>query len=540
MPGLGKTTLAGKIFRDPGILYEFPTRIWVYVSQDFTRKNIFLAILREFTRIDEEMYHKTDQELARLVASDLERGKFLLVMDDVWTAEDWEKTKLLCQRAIRWVFGKPECPPELEVLGKLIVDQCDRLPLAIVVIGGILVKKFSASDDISAKRNAWTKVSNSVSTYLSEDPGRRMEKIIALSYDKLPYHLRACFLYLGMFPEDFEIPVWKLIRMWIAEGFIQEKSEAGNERENFLQEMKRSSDGFEPSVAEVQKFRRLCIHSSILSFISARPYGPRVRSFVCFSKEEVALPTENVAAIPAAFKLLRVLEVKPIKFTKIPSDMYQLVHLRQMHPLLLPKTGKSSKEGEKLRTLGTVSPQSCTEEVFERARNLKKLGIRGRLAMLIDGKSGSFDSLGKLENLDKLKLLNDVFPSPPSEGQLRLMENLEVLKLKNKSFTGKCWQAADGGFRRLEVLHIGRTDLVFWIASAHHFPRLRRLELHNCEELKEVPIGLAEIENFQVLDLYRTKFAAASAKKIGDAKKKKEEQNGKVGAFKLSIFPVEE
>ncbi|KAL0356083.1 UNVERIFIED_CONTAM: putative late blight resistance proteinR1A-10 [Sesamum radiatum] len=94
MPGLGKTTLAGKIFRDPAIQYEFPTRIWVYVSQEFTRKDIFLAILREFTRPDEEMYQKNDQELARLVASHLERGKFLIVMDDVWTAEDWDKLQI--------------------------------------------------------------------------------------------------------------------------------------------------------------------------------------------------------------------------------------------------------------------------------------------------------------------------------------------------------------------------------------------------------------------------------------------------------------
>ncbi|KAL0440927.1 UNVERIFIED_CONTAM: putative late blight resistance proteinR1A-10 [Sesamum radiatum] len=707
MPGLGKTTLAGKIFRDPAIQYEFPTRIWVYVSQEFTRKDIFLAILREFTRPDEEMYHKNDQELARLVTSHLERGKFLIVMDDVWTSEDWDKLQIALPKSNKmgkvlitsrhvevgqyanrnrlphklrfftqeesWlllrleVFGRPDCPPELEVLGKLIAEQCDRLPLAIVVIGGILLKKYSASDDMTLRKNAWTKVSKSVSTYLNEeDPARRMENIIALSYDKLPYHLRACFLYLGMFPEDYEIPVWKLIRMWIAEGFIQEKSgisleetaenymedlinrnlvrvdkrrpdgrvktcrihdmlrdfcrnEAGSGRENFLQEMKRSSSGFEPSINEVQKFRRLCIHSNILYFISSKPFGPRVRSFVCFSKEEVGLPSEHTSAIPAAFKLLRVLEVKPIKFTKIPSDMYQLIHLRyltisfnlavlpaafsklwNMQTLVvdttsrtleikadiwkmiqlrhlktnacttLPKPGKSSKEGEKLRTLGTISPQSCTEEVFERARSLKKLGIRGRLALLIDGKNGSFDSLGKVENLEKLKLLNDVFPSPPSEGQLRglpppykfpkklksltladtfldwsnmsilgLLENLEVLKLKDKSFMGKCWEAADGGFRRLEVLHIGRTDLVFWIASAHHFPRLRRLELQNCEELKEVPIGLADIENFQVLDLYRTKFAAASAKKIGEAKKK-QEQNGKAGGFKLSIFPMEE
>ncbi|KAL0441125.1 UNVERIFIED_CONTAM: Late blight resistance protein R1-A [Sesamum radiatum] len=173
--------------------------------------------------------------------------------------------------------------------------------------------------------------------------------------------------------------------------------EAGSERENFLQEMKRSINGFEPSIAELQKFRRLCIHSNILNFISLKPYGPRVRSFVCFSKSEVALPTENASAIPAAFKLLRVLEVNPSNLQKSPMTctscqlryltlstdlailpaafsklwniqtlvvdttsrtleikadiwkMVQLRHLKTNAATTLPKTGKGSKEGENPR-----------------------------------------------------------------------------------------------------------------------------------------------------------------------------------------------
>ncbi|KAG8378701.1 hypothetical protein BUALT_Bualt07G0012600 [Buddleja alternifolia] len=709
MPGLGKTTLAGKIFHDPAIQYQFPTRIWVYVSQEFTKRGIFLAILRELiTNLPEDTYHKTDQELARMVATQLEKGKFLIVMDDVWTTTDWDKLQtalpnknnsgkvLITSRheevarhanrsrsphklrlltlAESWlllqyeVFGKAECPSELEILGKLIAEQCNGLPLALVVIGGILVKKFPATEDLGARKRAWAKVSNSVNAYLQEDPERRMEKIIALSYDKLPYHLRACFLYLGMFPEDFEIPVWKLIRMWIAEGFIQQKesisleetaenhledlinrnlvridkvrrdgrvktcrihdmlrdfckNEAGNEKENFLQEIKKSNEGkFEPSV---EKSRRLCIHSNVLSFVSLRPFvfGHHVRSFVCFSKEEIALPPENSSAIPAAFKLLRVLDVKPINFPRIPSDMYQLVHVRYIHlsfdlkilpqafsklwniqtlivdttsrtleikaeiwkmmhlrhlktnaSATLPKPGKSSKEGGKFRTLGTISPESCTEEVFDRARNLKKLGIRGKLATLLDGKTGgSFDSLGRLGNLEKLKLLNDVFPHPPSESQLAslppaykfppklksltisdthldwgqmsilgLLENLEVLKLENNAFMGRAWETADGGFRNLEVLHIGRTNLVIWTCSAHHFPKLRRLELSNCEELQEIPIELADIPSLQLLNLFRAISAAASAKKIEVAKQNMQEGTSKGSGFKLSIYPPKE
>ncbi|KAL0417271.1 UNVERIFIED_CONTAM: putative late blight resistance proteinR1A-10 [Sesamum latifolium] len=611
MPGLGKTTLAGKVFRDPVIMYEFSTRIWVYVSQEFTRKDIFLAILREFTRLDDDMYRKSDQELAQLVASHLERGKFLIVMDDVWTVEDWEKLQIVLPKSNKmgkvlitsrhvevaqyvnrsrlplklrfltqeesWlllcleVFGKPMCPPELESLVNLIANQCDGLPLAIVVIGDILVRKYSKSDDMSSTEEAWTKVSKSMSKYLSEDPvgqGFVQEKSdISLEETAETYLenlINRNLVRVEKMRPDGRVKTCRIHDM-LHDFCIKE---AGNERENFLQKMK-----------------------SLMVLVSAL--------FVCSSKDEVALPTENASAIPAGFKLLRVLEVNPIKFTKIPSDMYQLVQLRYLTlsinlailpaafsklwniqtlvvdttsrtleikadiwkmvqlrhlktnvPTTLPKTGKGSKEGENLQTLGTISPESCTEEVFERARNLKKLGIRGRLALLLEGKDGSFDSLVKLDNLEKLKLINDVFPHPLLEGQLQalpppykfppklkkltlsasfldwshmsilgLLENLEVLKLKDNAFMGKHWKSTDG---------------------AHHFPQLVCLELQNCEELTKVPLGLAEIPSFQVLDLYRTKFASASAKKIGDAKKQQEEQNDKAGGFKLSIFPVDD
>ncbi|GER56742.1 NBS-LRR type resistance protein [Striga asiatica] len=717
MPGLGKTTLAGKIFRDPNIQFEFPTRIWVYISQEFTKKDIFLAILKEFTRITEDIYSRNDQDLARLVASHLEKGKFLIVMDDVWTSNDWDKLQIALPKGNKmgkvlitsrheevaryanrdrpphnlrfltheesWellqleVFGKRDCPSELEPYGKLIVNECRRLPLAIVIIGGILVKRFSSSDNINVKSNAWKKVSENVGAYLTEeDSEKRMMNIIALSYDKLPYHLRACFLYFGMFPEDYEIPVWKLIRMWIAEGFIQQRTDhtleetaesyleelisrnlirvekrkpegrvktcrihdmlrefcktmAGKERENFLQEIKKSSEGgFNPPVGDVDKYRRLCIHSNVVDFVNSKTlYGPHIRSFACFSKEDITLPGSSLSNIPSAFKLLRVLEAKPMKFTKFPSELYQLFHLRyitlsynlptttlptyfskfwnlqtlvvdtpartldikadiwKMTQLRHIKTNASAslpappktagKEGEKLQTLGFVSPQSCTEEILNRARNLKRLGIRGRLDMLLEGKVGSFDSLAKMACLEKLKLVNDVFPSPASEGQLRflpqhykfppklrsltlsetflewsqmsilgLLDSLEVLKLKDRAFKGKYWEAADGGFRRLEVLFIGRTDLVVWKASGHHFPRLRRLELKNCEELGEIPIGLADVPSLQLLDVYRCKSAAGSAKRIREAiKKKKQKDQTQVageGMFKLTIFPPDE
>lgn len=42
-----------------------------------------------------------------------------------------------------------------------------------------------------------------------------------LSYNDLPDHLKPCFLYFGVFPEDTKVPIKRLIWLWVAEGFDQ-------------------------------------------------------------------------------------------------------------------------------------------------------------------------------------------------------------------------------------------------------------------------------------------------------------------------------
>ncbi|XP_049395724.1 putative late blight resistance protein homolog R1B-23 [Solanum stenotomum] len=45
--------------------------------------------------------------------------------------------------------------------------------------------------------------------------------VLGLSYHHLPNHLKPCFLSIGGFPEDYQVETWRLIRLWIAEGFIR-------------------------------------------------------------------------------------------------------------------------------------------------------------------------------------------------------------------------------------------------------------------------------------------------------------------------------
>ncbi|KAL0302741.1 UNVERIFIED_CONTAM: putative late blight resistance proteinR1A-10 [Sesamum angustifolium] len=274
MPGLGKTTLARKIFRDPKMEYEFPIRLWVSVSQEYRVKDIFLSMLRDLSWITEDMHDKTNEEITQTLRARLEKEKFLIVLDDMWTTEAWDdlrdafprsknankilitsrimdvayytnplrephKLRFLTQEE-SWmllkfsVFGSPNCPQELEVFRTVLVDMCNGLPIVIMLVAGVLGRTASTGE-MKVMQSSWKKVIESLKTFLYDDLEKRFEQIVAFSYNALPSNLKPCFLYLGMFPEDFEIPIKRLILLWIAAGFIEQKRDklGGNRKAVF-------------------------------------------------------------------------------------------------------------------------------------------------------------------------------------------------------------------------------------------------------------------------------------------------------------------
>ncbi|KAA8529828.1 hypothetical protein F0562_034368 [Nyssa sinensis] len=703
MGGLGKTTLARKVFTDPRIEYEFcNNRAWNYVSQEYNRREVFLGILNCVTQLTDDMQKMSDDKLAEYVRAQLQGQRYMIVLDDVWTKNAWDDLKiafpnnnnrsriLLTSRnrdvAVHanpdcephhlrfltddesWellqkkVFRKGSCPSELETLGKQIARRCFGLPLAIVVIAGLLLNK-------DKTRDWWERVAESVSSYVSMNPEQCMD-VLALSYNHLPYHLKACFLYFGVFPEDFEIPVWKLIRLWVAEGFIQVTGEISLEdraeenledlvdrnlilvatrrsngriktcrihdmlhdlclreaaEENFFQRIKDPSPS---STSPLDSYRRLCVHSQVLRYISSKPSGEHVRSFLCFALEETNLAREHLSFIPQAFKLLRVLDIRGINFCGFPTEIIQLVHLRYIAifgnfkvvpekisdlwnlqtiivhtksrtldikadiwkmlqlrhlytnvsnqlcgpPAKARKNNEDPFVGKNLQTISTTLPESCTENVLARTPNLKKLGIRGRLATVLDKKGGSsmFDNLAKLDRLATLKLLNDTYPYPPSDAKLTglpqwykfppnlkkltlsdtfldwehmstlgRLPNLEVLKLKEYAFSGPQWETIAGGFQLLKILKLGRTDLEHWEASGNHFPRLQCVVLEHCEKLQAIPSGLWDVSSLKTMKLHRTSHsAAASAREIEKQRQEVQQQQSMVSSGpKLVIYP---
>ncbi|KAH0711637.1 hypothetical protein KY289_007596 [Solanum tuberosum] len=84
----------------------------------------------------------------------------------------------------------------------------------------------------------WKKVEENLNSFFGT-VSELCQSILSLSYSYLPQYLRACFLYIGGFPEDEEINVSKLITQWIAEQFVKARSNKRLEvvAEEYLEEL---------------------------------------------------------------------------------------------------------------------------------------------------------------------------------------------------------------------------------------------------------------------------------------------------------------
>ncbi|KAG9141431.1 hypothetical protein Leryth_001872 [Lithospermum erythrorhizon] len=302
MGGLGKTTLARKVYNDFYIQDYFKCRAWYYVSNEYRTRDLLLGILRDLMHVSEEILAMSDEDLKEKLTKFLSQRRYLIVLDDVWTIQLWDEmshclpknkngSKILITSRIHevasyasstrpfsinlrnddesWelfskkVFRMETCTDrQLEALGRRMTRDCNGLPLAIVVLAGFLATR-------ERSLRSWSRIVENVSWHLTQDPTRCLD-ILALSYENLPHHLKPCFLYLGVFPEDFEIPVRQLIRLWMAEGFIpqDEKRSLEDLAEDYLEDLidrslvqigKKRTDGGVKSCRIHDLLRDLCI-----------------------------------------------------------------------------------------------------------------------------------------------------------------------------------------------------------------------------------------------------------------------------------------
>ena len=566
MGGIGKTTLAKCAYDDPLTVQQFDIRAWVTVSQDYNAEVIFSSLLASMEEFNTESSERSSENVFKT----LKGRRYLIVMDDIWSTEAWDAVRYilpddgngsrvmlttretsvaayadhlsplhemrLMEEGQSWnllrqmVFAHQDCPPELENIGKEVARCCKGLPLTIVVVAGIL----STMDSNLA---SWRKIAQDVN---SVTVGGQCEKVLSLSYTHLPHYLRSCFLYMGGFPEDYEVPVSKLIRLWVAEGFLRRpkgsktlEEEAGEcledlVKRNLVLVTKKKSDGRIKSCSLHDLMRDLCIKKAheekflmnlssrnVTNFISVEGKNnqrrvsvtpsslPHFSKIYCLSTMHTILCFHriSVANTLERFRLLRVLDARDVYVSSLPDELFDLFHLVYLAIYYL---GGLASAISKLRSLQTLHLRAKNEWKLFRSHcvclppeiwmmpQLRHLVFYGRLP----------DPEGRTTpGLDNLQTLSIVSHAMCSERVLRMIRNLKKLEI-DCSDSEVCLNNLVH-LHQLEDLKLrSSSSNAFYQKDMFAFPRmLKRLTLSRVPLPWEEMTIVGSLSNLRVLKL---------------------------------------
>ncbi|KAI8016442.1 Disease resistance protein RPP13 [Camellia lanceoleosa] len=258
---MGKTALVRKVYNRLDIRQYFKCRVWLHVPKNIECKDLLIVLLKQIPMgVLKGVELMSKDELSALLFQTLMELRFLIVLDDVSSFDVW--LMLACPFAdaangsrviLTTRYSKiasdvdPWSRPPLELkpftdklswelfLNKFrvgrhchtdthhqldsykvkILQICGGLPPAIVLLGRLLSS--IQSNELFGGID-----------YLLVDSGKLdqspLSNIIALCFRELRSELKLCFLYLALFPKEYEISVQRLLQLWIAEGFVKTSS----------------------------------------------------------------------------------------------------------------------------------------------------------------------------------------------------------------------------------------------------------------------------------------------------------------------------
>ncbi|KAF8700903.1 hypothetical protein HU200_033954 [Digitaria exilis] len=541
--GIGKTTLAKKLYNDPDIMKHFEVHAWVCLPphirfSDYV-ETMYTQVSSQVPEVsgDGEI---TNKEL--MLTQNLQNRTYLVVLDGLISISDWNSLfdvlpdtngsrilltthlnvkeinhidpqtapielpyfdmkhgeQLFCQR----VFGGKAPPQTFWSKGyyEKVHNISTGLPLAIAVIAGVLRSKVMPME--------WDNIFEQLESNGQPKPVR---SIWSLAFDDLPHYLKSCFLYFASVSENVILYPDRLVRLWIAEGFVVPKKAETLEDVGFDYLKELVSRGF-LRVIDLNGLKMQKLPDEIGSIIHLRYLGIR---------------NSNLEELPSSMSKLdnlQTLDVRRTNVGKIVDEFWEIEALRHVlaEKMLLPNC---SVPLNNLMTLNGVVPSDLWGEKKCPLNNMIYLRSLSLSSISAPHTTALSDALRKLEYLVYLNLSGEVLPSNMFTatsmrrlqvlilhgnlegtndllGDRYVLPNLTVLHLHkselSQQFVDKL--ALLPCLAEMELLDISYSETTM---SFHDgFPSLTNLKLKEVSTLQKLVIGRGVMPMLSILGMY--------------------------------------
>ncbi|KAH6774939.1 hypothetical protein C2S52_012500 [Perilla frutescens var. hirtella] len=526
--GLGKTTLVKKVFDDEWVKSNFDHHVWVTVS-DY-KDNVKHVLMNLIKKLKEEIKESPPQGLQDMSIDDmrnfinefLKGSKYIIVLDDGACSETnhvynlqplsaEESEELFFKKAFPRNSSFP--PPDLREFAENILKRCEGLPLAIVVIGGLLATKKN-------KREEWEMFNRSLSDELMQGGNleRLWKSIFSLSYNDLPYYLKYCFLYLSIFPEEkYGNGTVEAFRIHdLLRDYITSKSREHNIITVFNGGKKQWPN----------KIRRLAIQNSVNFSLDTNNFE-HLRSLLLLNGDMEMGMIKEVLSI---CRLLKVLELTGAPLESIPDEVFKLYHLkylclRDTRVKFIPKSIKYVRNQEIL-DLWDTDVTELPVEILE-LRRLQFLFVGRYLDLLYKGTNKlDFDDIGQ---------------------SCRVPYGIGIDKVRSEHGKDLCTSVANlTNLRRLEIRSIRHALSglsLMWcklredaLNCIQNLPNVRHLRIHEAcvEGLSFKAHGFLKLETLELLELRMMKWVIVEKGSLPLLQDWKEQLKRKEGSL---MFP---
>ncbi|XP_047978895.1 probable disease resistance RPP8-like protein 2 [Salvia hispanica] len=416
--GSGKTMLAHTVYGNRSMKNKFKRAALVNIFKESTIKDILLALLNQAKKKSEVQDGSDEKFLKDSLKEELNDRTYLVMLDGVQSLNQWKRLKdafpdrqngskiIITTRDEQVVMDADPMGRRIYNLEKLSPEEswtlfmkkvgsptdpenslkeeinkvCRGLPLNIVLLGSLLSMK---------QRGQWSEIVEKIAR------NWQASDIMNLSYNDLDHHLKLCLIYMTLFPKELDIPVRRLKRLWLAEGFIEQRQngefQEDGAQEYFKNLVKRSlimvskqrSDGsarrcrlqgalHDLLLEQGRDIRLFHVHPGsdgsfemrrLVEYADARndPLDPchtrHVRSYISFNPQKKDTPAKHVNSLVSnmgkGLGLLRVLDLEGVYNPNLPDNLGDLFNLRYLglRWTFLDKLPKSVGELPYLQTL---------------------------------------------------------------------------------------------------------------------------------------------------------------------------------------------